>query len=344
MRYIKHLIAFLITATCLYFAFRGIDLSQAMRVIDPGRIHWLPLVVFASICTGVMWVRAWRWKYFYLKEHQATVQGLTSANFIGFMTNNVLPLRMGELVRALMAVRKTKSPLSYTIGALFIERFIDTLCLLVCLILGLVFSSDMPRGAVLAKQIFIIVFFGSIFVLYLLRRKPHILMKVVLPFSRRLLPERLVPRAERFLHIFTDGLRILQDGSSMLKIVALSLIHWWLVVFSYEMAFRAFSLGPLPWTAAYLTLGMVGIGVALPSSPAYIGPVHAAIVFSLAAFGIEQDFAKGFAVIMHLVMFGPITVVGLGLMWREGLSLSTIRRRVEKTEDEVERSVHETES
>ena len=338
MKYAKHAVAFLITVTCLYLAFRGIDLHKALGVINPGRVHWLPVLFFTFICMTVMWVRAWRWKYFYLKEHQASVWGLTIANFIGFMTNNILPLRIGELVRALMAVRKTKSPLSYTIGALFIERILDTLCLILCLLLGLCFSRSMPPGAYLVGQLTTVLFFGSVFLLYLLRGKPHLIMKVVLPFSRKLLPKRLVPRAERFLNVFTDGLRILQDKTSMLKIVALSLFHWWLVVFSYSLAFQAFSLGPLPWTAPYLTLGIVGIGVALPSSPAYVGPVHAAIVFSLAAYGVDQHLAQGFAVVMHLLMFGPITVIGLALMWREGLSLATIRQRAEKTEVKVDQS------
>ncbi|MBN2289869.1 MAG: flippase-like domain-containing protein [Candidatus Glassbacteria bacterium] len=331
MKYAKHAVALLITAACLYLAFHDIDLHEALRVFDPGRIHWLPMIGFMSICLAVMWIRAWRWKYFYLKEHRATIWGLTVANLIGFMVNNILPLRLGELVRALIAVRKTASPLSYTIGVLFIERLLDTLCLIFCLILGLSFSSGMPEAAYLAGQLTTAAFFGAVFILYLLRGKPQLLMKVVLPFSRKLLPERLVPRAERFLHLFTDGLRILQDGKAMLKILALSLFHWWLIVYSYHLAFDAFSIGPLPWTAPYLTLGMVGLGVAVPSSPAYVGPVHAAIVFSLVAYGIDQPLAQGFAVIMHLLMFGPITLVGLAMMWREGLSLSTIRQRAEKT-------------
>ena len=259
MKYAKHAVAFLITVTCLYLAFRGIDLREAIKIFDIGRERWLYLCGFVSICMVVMWVRAWRWKYFYLKEHHASVWGLTVANFIGFMINNLLPFRLGELVRALMAVRKTKSPLSYTIGALFIERTLDTLCLILCLLLGLCFSRSMPPGAYLVGQLTTVLFFGSVFLLYLLRGKPHLIMKVVLPFSRKLLPKRLVPRAERFLNVFTDGLRILQDKTSMLKIVALSLFHWWLVVFSYSLAFQAFSLGPLPWTAPYLTLGIVGI-------------------------------------------------------------------------------------
>jgi glycosyltransferase 2 family protein len=344
MKYIKHILAFLVTATCLYIAFRNIDLQGAKSILDYGRIQWLPLLGFLFLCLAVMWVRAWRWKYLYLEEHQATIWGLTVANFIGFMINNVLPFRLGELVRALMAVRKTKSPLSYTIGILFIERLLDTLCLIICLILGLTFSADMPEEVKLAGKILGGVFLGSVFLLFLLRSKPHLLMKVILPFSRRFLPERFVPKAEKFLHLFTDGLRILQDKRSMLKIIAISLFHWWLVVYSYELAFQAFSLGPLPWTAAYLTLGLVGIGVALPSSPAYVGPVHAMIIFALAAYGIDQALAQGFAIVMHLLMFGPITLVGLAMMWKEGLSLGTIRQRAEKTDVEAEQAALSAES
>ncbi|HUU26882.1 MAG TPA: lysylphosphatidylglycerol synthase transmembrane domain-containing protein [archaeon] len=335
MKYLKHAVALLITTVCLYIAFRGVNLEEALQIFDKNRIRILPLSVFTILCLGVMWVRAWRWKYFYQKQHKAGIGGLTVSNLIGFASNNILPLRIGEMVRALMARRKVAAPLSYTLATLFVERFFDTLCVLLCLIIPLLFSRQFPPFVVKVGLIVAFVFSGGIIVLLILRGKPNLAMKMALPVGRKIFPEHLFERFEHFLVTFTEGIKILRNGSAMWKITIISFIHWWLVVFSYDCAFRGFSFDSLPWSAPYLTLGFVALGVALPSAPAFVGPIHAAIIYTLSeAYGIDKSVATGFAVIMHLLMMGPITFVGLAMMWREGLTLSQIRQKTDHLEEE----------
>ncbi|MEA2062721.1 MAG: lysylphosphatidylglycerol synthase transmembrane domain-containing protein, partial [Gemmatimonadota bacterium] len=250
MRFVKHTAAFLITAVFLYLAFKGIDFNQAWEILDADRVHWLPLVAFTLISAIVMWIRGWRWKYFYRPEHEATVWGLTTANFIGFMCNNILPLRIGELVRALMGARKTRAGLSYTVSALFIERVLDSMCLIFCLILGISLAGEgLPGLIVTVGKYMKIVFAGAVVMLLVLRAWPQLLGKTVLPVARAALPERWAAKIERVLHVFTDGLLVLRDRGAMLKITALSIFHWGLIVYSYQLAFQAFSLTGLPWHA-----------------------------------------------------------------------------------------------
>jgi glycosyltransferase 2 family protein len=335
-KYIKHMVALLISATCIYVAFRGVNFREAAGILDKSRLRVLPLAGFTSLCLAVMWVRAWRWKYFYLPQHKATTGGLTTANLIGFMSNNILPLRIGEMVRALMARRKVPgAPLSYTVATLFVERVFDTLCLLFYMIIPLLFSRNFPPFVLKIGMLMTWVFFGGLLMLIVLRLKPRLVLSLALPPARRVFPAAFYLRFESFLHTFTEGLMILRNGPAMLKITALSLFHWWLVVFSYSLAFKGFSFDSLPWSAPYVTLGLVGIGVALPSAPAFVGPIHAAIIYSLSdIYGIAKSMATGFAVVIHLLMMAPLTVVGLSLMWHEGLSIGQIRRKAETIEVE----------
>jgi len=336
MKLLKHAIAFLITAVCLYVAFKGVDLKEALAILEEDRIRIFPLIVFSLLCMVVFLVRAWRWIYFYRPEHGATVGGLTVANFIGFTTNNILPLRIGELVRALMARRKVNAPLSYTFATLFIERLFDTLCIFLCVILPLLFYGNFPPLVVKIGKIVFFIFLGATVFLIVLRSKPHLAQKIALPVGRKVFSDRLFERFKHFMQTFTDGLQILRNGPAMLKIIVLSLFHWWIVVFSYGLAFRGFSFDTLPWSAPYLTLGLVGLGVALPSAPAFIGPIHFAIIYSLSkAYGIPTSTAAGFAVVMHLLMMGPVTLVGLMLMWKEGLTLGQIREKADHIEEEL---------
>ena len=336
MKFLKHALALLITFACLYIAFHGVDLKEAVgTMFDSGRVRILPLVTFSGLSLGVLWVRGWRWKYFFLPEQQATAWGLSVSNTIGFMTNNILPLRIGEVVRALMARRKVKAPMSYILATLFIERTLDSMCLLFCLILPLASSRQFPPlVGEIGKGMFF-VFAGALGLLIILRSKPHLAQKAALPLGRRFLPPHAYDRLELFMATFTEGLLILRNGRVMLKIGILSIFHWWLVAVSYDLAFRSFSLQEgLPWTAPYLTLGLVGLGVALPSAPAFVGPVHAAIIYSLnRVYDVPRVTATGFAVVMHLLMMAPVTVAGLALMWQEGLTLGQIRQRADHLEE-----------
>ncbi len=333
---VKHAVALLITAGCLYLAFKGVDLDQALAILDTERIRFFPLIVFSLLCMVVFLVRAWRWIYFYRPEHGASVGGLTVANFIGFTANNILPLRMGEVVRALMARRKVNAPLSYILATLFIERLFDTLCIFLCVILPLLFYNDFPPSVVKIGKIVFFIFLGATVLIIVLRSKPHLVQKIALPVGRKVFPDRLFERFKHFMQTFTDGLQILRNGPAMLKIIVLSLFHWWIVVFGYGLAFRGFSFDTLPWSAPYLTLGLVGLGVALPSAPAFVGPLHLAIIYSLSkAYGIPTSTAAGFAVVMHLLMMGPVTVVGLMLMWKEGFTIGQIRKKADHLEEEL---------
>ncbi|MCE5272560.1 flippase-like domain-containing protein [bacterium] len=330
--FLKIALALAISLTCLWFAFRNVDYNQAMQIFSHGRVRIIPLSVFTCLCLAVMWVRSWRWTYLFRPEHKATVGGLTVANLIGFMTNNILPLRIGEMVRAWMARRKSRAPLSYVIGSLVVERLFDTLCMLLCLIVPLLFIPGLPGVMRKIGLGMTAAFFGALGIMLLLRFKPHLAQTVIAVPARRFMSAQAFAKLDHLLHTFTDGLRMLKDGGAMLKVATLSVFHWGLVVFSYYMAFQGFSFDSLPWTAPFLTLGLVGLGVALPSAPAFIGPLHTAIIYSLSdIYGVPKSEAIGFAVVMHLLMMLPLTAVGLALMSREGLSLSQIRQSAEQT-------------
>ncbi len=330
--FLKITVALAISIICLWFAFHKVDFNQAMQIFSHSRVRLVPLSLFTFLCLGVMWVRAWRWTYLFRPEHQATTGGLTVANLIGFMTNNILPLRVGEMVRAWMARRKSRAPLSYVIGSLVVERLFDTLSMLLCLIVPLLFIPGLPGVMRKIGQGMTVAFFGALCLMLLLRFKPHLAQRAIAAPARKLMSAQAFAKLDHLLHTFTDSLRMLKDGSAMLKVAALSIFHWGLVVFSYYLALKGFSFDSLPWTAPFLTLGLVGLGVALPSAPAFIGPLHWAIIYSLSdIYGVPKSEATGFAVVIHLLMMLPLTAVGLALMSREGLSLSQIRQSAGQT-------------
>ena len=102
---------------------------------------------------------------------------------------------------------------------------------------------------------------------------------------------------------------------------ALSLsIHAELAVDAHPPVFAAVDL-PLasPVVAAIALLVVTQVGGAVPTVPGRIGVFHALVVFTLGMFGIESGIALGYAVVMHIVVFGTQIVLGLAALWRYGV-------------------------
>jgi uncharacterized protein (TIRG00374 family) len=338
MKYLKYAVALLITGVCLYVAFRGVDIGGALAIItDSKRIRLLPLAGFCAISLGVQWIRGWRWKYLFQTEHHATTYSLSIANLIGFATNNILPLRIGEIVRAIMARRKVDAPMSYVLATLIIERIFDSISLLLCLVIPLAYADSFPPTMIKTARIMLYLLAGAIILLIILGYKPHGAEKGVVKVTGYILPEHAHERVRVFMETFTTGIGVLRSTGVLLSVSLLSVLHWGLIVYSYKLALAGFSFDSMPWTAPFLTLGLVGLGVALPSAPAFIGPIHYAMIYSLKdIYGLPEEDAAAFAVVTHILMMAPITIAGLIAMAREGVTLGQLRSRAEHIEDDVD--------
>jgi hypothetical protein len=87
--------------------------------------------------------------------------------------------------------------------------------------------------------------------------------------------------------------------------------------------FRALDL-ELPWIAAWVVLSFVGLGIAIPSAPGYIGVFHAAATIALTIFGVPTTAAFGFALLLHASQIVPVTIVGWTYLLREHLTLADL--------------------
>jgi len=131
----------------------------------------------------------------------------------------------------------------------------------------------------------------------------------------------LAARAERLLVTFDVGLAGLRAPRHVLPMIGWSCAIWGALVMSIWAGFRAARLD-LPVAAAWTTLGFLGLGVSLPSSPGFVGVVQAAVVTALRLFDVPYDDALSFSLLLHVSQFVPITVWGLVLLFVEQVSLA----------------------
>jgi uncharacterized protein (TIRG00374 family) len=256
------------------------------------------------------------------------------ATAIGFMANNLLPLRAGEFARAFATGRLVGMPASTAFSTIAVERVFDGVVILLMLAAGIaapgfpgVTVKDTPLGTVAA--VFAAGFLAALALLAVLARRPPRLLELLHRVLRGLLPERTARKAIALLDNLVGGLSALRRGRDFTRVLAWSLVVWLVNAGSYFLAFRAFGLDAVPASGALVLQGIVALGVAVPSTPGFVGVFEAGCVLTLGVYGIAGSAAAAFAIAVHLAWFIPITALGLWALARAGLSFHEIRARPE---------------
>jgi uncharacterized membrane protein YbhN (UPF0104 family) len=101
-------------------------------------------------------------------------------------------------------------------------------------------------------------------------------------------------------------------------------VLWVVNAAAFAVCFRAFALA-VPVEGALLLQGIIGFGVALPSSPGFVGVFEAATRLTLAIYGVDATRAVSYAVAYHVSTFLPITLLGFLSLSQTRLHLTELR-------------------
>ena len=324
-----------ISLVCLYFVFRNIEWLKVLETLQTVNYGWLGLSMVCTLST--IWLRAERWKYLLAPIKQLNFQRLVPATMIGFMANNVLPARAGEFIRAYMIGRKEQISKTASFATIVVERVFDmamNLGFLMLVLLRVDFSQAhlnaqtgflspaLIRRVGLVSMLFLV---GVVVFLVLLKELPRQTTRVV-QFVLKPLPPILTDKALELLHSFRLGLQVLKTGAHLAYLIVWSLAVWLVSVLAGWCILRAFGL-LLPFIAAMFLTVLIAFSVALPSSPGYIGPFHAAVLTGVLFFvpTLDKSAVAGIALVYHLTVILPITVMGLYYLWKENLTFADIQ-------------------
>lgn len=280
------------------------DPARALEILLNARPKELAasVVVFAVALTG----RAATSRE--LVDGRSGLGGAFAALNIGYLVNNLLPLRVGEGVRAVVLGRK--SGLGFVGGATAVaaERLLDLVMAATILIAGLTaVGADTGWTPALAAGSFSLV---GVILLFAIARRRHVLVtwfeKI---FARRPRLTRLLPRLTEVLDGLAKPGRLARAALILAASWALAVVFFWLVLRAFIPA------APLSW--ATFGLGVMAFGIALPSSPGAIGVYEAAWVGALALCGADPANSLAFAVAAHALTFGMTSTCGLVALVRE---------------------------
>lgn len=310
-----------ISVVFLYLALRGQDFEAIWSALRQAE-YWYVLPALAFYFAGV-WFRSLRWSLLLHRVRPIPWLELFPVVVIGYMANNVLPLRAGELVRAYALSARSGVRKTAALTTIALERLFDGLTMLVFILvasLAVSLTSPLRHLAYLAGALFVPLLAGLLVVSSQRVREP------LLAKGLQRLPGRLQPRAERVARSVVLGLSILQRRRAIAAVGLLSLVAWTCEALTYVLVARAFDLS-LGVAMVVLATAVANLATLIPSSPGYVGPFEAGVLLVLVGVaGIGRELALSYALVLHAVLYLPVTVWGLLLWWRESLSWREIRR------------------
>jgi uncharacterized protein (TIRG00374 family) len=319
-----------VTALFVWLSLRGVPFHEVGLAIAHAR--WGLLLAWSVPSYLVLvWVRALRWRHLTDPIRPLANAPLSRATAVGFMVNNLFPLRMGEVVRCWYLARETCISAAATFGTVILERVIDTLAVIAMVLLVLplrAHASDagLTRGALLLVPVAVLPILG----LWGLRVRPA-LVEALVRACLRPFPARFGARAQWMLHRFAEGLGALRGGRHLAWIAWHTVVIWLVIsVVPILAAFEALAI-ELPsagqeLVAAWTTQAAIGVAVALPSSPGFFGLFHYACRVALVRSGVPTDTAVAAGTLIHSIMWLTLTALGLCVLrWRR-TSLAEVDR------------------
>lgn len=324
-RLLTLLLSLIITAVFLYLALSRVDFEKLVHAFASADYRLVAIGVAFTLINYVL--RTARWQRFLAPTKQIPLARLFPVLVVGFTLNNLLPGRPGEIARPYWLGRREGISKTLGLATIILERVADGLALIAFLLIAFAALAplriDLPpvaeTVAILSTLLFGVAFAGLLFLL--LREQ---LALSIFKFFARFLPHNIAARLERMLGSFIVGLHALKSARDVTAIVLLSLGIWTFESVSYLMMFSAFSILPDLSTravAAVFTMVLANLGIMIPAAPGGVGPFEAAVIFSLASFGVNETQAASMALTSHAAQYLLITVMGLFFVWREGFSV-----------------------
>lgn len=318
---LKILIGFLISGIAIYYLVSNIEQPDKIwNSILSADYLYIIIGLFLPIIAQIL--RALRWQYLMSPIKKVSIHSLFSSTNIGFMVNNLLPLRIGEIVRPTFLGIKESTKISASFATIVTERIIDLFSIL---IIFLIVSSQINLKNLsphLAKSLkigaylsFLVCLLGFIVILFCHRWNDSILK-----FIERSISVISIKLSKLIINItksFMKGLQTIKFNRGLIFIILYSIIIWSIsssLIYFMNIAFKNSMHVTLNFIDSFLILVAIAFAVSIPSSPGFLGVYHYAYTITLVeVYHVNYEVALSTSIVTHAIIM--ITQIFLGIFY-----------------------------
>ena len=308
----------LLAGVLLVLTFRGVAVNDMLTVLRQGR---LDLILLAFVTLSVSYfVRGLRWRVLMSAEKHLPHIMVFWATMIGYLGNNLLPARAGEVIRAAALGRKANISKGFVLGIIFAERGIDVVALVLISAISIVALEDspdwLPNAVLLATVLGLVAVVG----LFLTTRFESVFLKTIGRFP---LPGVLRTKAASLIPRFLLGIRAFQHPGRALSLVAFTVVVWLLDgAMAIEVA-RALNL-TLDLPQALLLLAALALASTVPLTPGYVGVYQFVAVTVLVPFSFLESEALAYIIALQALAYSVVLTLGFVGVWQLAIWGETI--------------------
>ncbi len=299
-----------LAALLLYLALRGVDWSRVWTVVSSARPGFLAAA--CGISSLSYFLRSLRWRVLLNAQARLGIAPVFWATMAGYLGNNLLPARAGELVRTVLVSARSALTKTFVLTTALTERLVDALVLVAVGSAMLVYTNKAPAWLADSAAGVSVATAAGLAVLLVLPRAGNLLDRIL---SAIPLPLALRARLREMAQQVALGLGTLHHPVRLARFAAFTAAIWMLDAAGSVIAARALSLN-LSLPVAFLLLAGLGLGSALPSTPGYVGIYQFVAVTVLTPFGFTRGDAIAYILVAQFFGYVVISFWGLLAIWR----------------------------
>jgi len=288
----RAIIGIIISVGGIYWAFKDFQFHEFANSIQ--KVNYLYLLLATLFLWGSVWFRAIRWRWLFKIETLPSTASLYRAELIGYFGNNVLPLRLGELMRAYLIGQEWNLSKSYVLGTIVLERILDTITLFFFSFLLIIMY---PLEGSLIKTI---IWIGCLIIMAM-----FILWKILCYLKTIKGNHRIINALKQII----DGVLSINKGV-ILPVALTSILIWSIYCLDVYLLQYAFGF-ELSFPQILMVLVLSSLALSIPSAPGMVGTYHAAVKYTIVdLFGFAPHDGSSFAIFMHAYGYILFTVLG----------------------------------
>lgn len=310
-------IGYVVSIGCLIWVLRGVNLRDVAE--DVKSLHWGWVALGALADIGVYFYQAFRWNLLLRPVACPSLWRSVQAIYVGLFSNEVLPLRPGELIRAYLQAHWSKVPFSVALSSAIIERIFDGIWLVIVFLLITARSTRsgiaIPRKIADLAQLLGVAVVVCAFALALVMFWKH--------HAHAAMP---ATRLGARLRVLIDDLHAMGRSRSFYYAALASLPYLLLQVIPVYALIRAYDLD-LGLVPATVMLVIWRLATVVPQAPGNLGPSQASLVLALGLFGVDKTTSTGFSLVTWGVVTIPLLFGGFIALALTGANLGHLRSR-----------------
>lgn len=313
-KWIKHLTGAAVTLLCLVVFIRQINLSDILAALQ--QFQWGYLILgIASLALGYT-LRILRWRVMLTAAGAEVSMKNCSAPFLAAIAlNNVLPLRLGDVIRVLVFPKAMGITKVTSTSSLIVERLIDLMTLLACLAVGLFAIRVVAIPAELkTTAVTLAVVGGVMMTLGLLLSGALGRFFIGLSHAGRSASPTALHKAYATLGGLLHGFGMMSRPRVLLAMLVISMLVWCGEAGLFYFVLMGCGIEATPFVAL-LVMSIATLSTLVPSSPGYVGSFHLAVFTAISLVGGSTAQAGSYAVIVHLALWLPTTLAGAVAIW-----------------------------